>query len=111
MLITWRERNKSALSSALTLTSLTLPSYWLATSFNMGFINLHGPHQGAQNSTTTGMRDLLIMCWNSAIFISPHTAPDNPTLIMDFLIGKFISESLSRAGHTRGKSQSARSPA
>lgn len=41
-------------SSVFTLQHLILPTYSLASSSITGAIILHGPHHGAQNSTSTG---------------------------------------------------------
>lgn len=42
------------LSSVFNLKHLTLPIYCFASSLITGWNMRHGPHQGAQNSTTTG---------------------------------------------------------
>src|SRR6266704_5460409 len=44
-------------SSTLTLATLSLPEYSLATSSSTGAIALHGPHHSAQYSTRTGTSD------------------------------------------------------
>src|SRR6185312_10618126 len=54
------ERMSNALESAfssseLTFASLTRPAYSAATFSSTGVSALHGPHHGAQKSTTTGM--------------------------------------------------------
>jgi len=41
-------------SSVFNLTKSTLPVNWPATLSTTGASILHGPHQGAQKSTTTG---------------------------------------------------------
>lgn len=46
------------LSSVFNLKQLTLPAYCLARSLITGWNMRHGPHQGAQNSTTTGSVEL-----------------------------------------------------
>src|SRR5438132_11366400 len=47
----------SWLSSTLTLATLSLPEYSLATSSTTGAIALQGPHHSAQQSTSTGTPD------------------------------------------------------
>src|SRR5260221_160313 len=42
-------------SSMLTLATVSLPSYSLASSSSEGAIMRHGPHHSAQKSTTTGV--------------------------------------------------------
>ncbi len=50
--------DRPGLASTSTLTTSTAPSY-LAASFSIsGATILHGPHQAAQKSTTTGRSDL-----------------------------------------------------
>src|SRR5262249_3606347 len=44
----------SGLSSMFSLPTLTLPANWLAILSMVGPSARHGPHQGAQKSTTTG---------------------------------------------------------
>src|SRR5215468_4110080 len=41
-------------SSTLSFATLSLPAYWLASSSTSGATERHGPHQGAQKSTSTG---------------------------------------------------------
>ena len=45
----------SLFSSTFSLTKLILPTYSCAISSIIGAAALHGPHQGAQKSTKTGM--------------------------------------------------------
>lgn len=45
------------LSSVFSWKKLNLPAYSCASSLMMGWIILHGPHHGAQNSTSTGTVD------------------------------------------------------
>src|SRR5262245_14306055 len=52
-------------SSTLTLAIVSLPSYSPASSSRIGATARHGPHQGAQKSTTTGTSDCSTFCSNS----------------------------------------------
>src|SRR4029079_3457953 len=45
--------DSSGFSSELTFTSLTRPAYWAVTFSSTGVSARHGPHQGAQKSTST----------------------------------------------------------
>src|SRR5580693_4022604 len=59
---------RSWLSSTLTLPTLILPACSSATSSSNGPIILHGPHQVAQKSTSTGVVDLLTSCSKLPVF-------------------------------------------
>src|SRR5690606_40983296 len=63
---TWYFRAVARFSSTLTLAILTLPAYWSASSSRAGAIILHGPHQGAQKSTSTGSADCSTVASKSA---------------------------------------------
>src|SRR5215217_3002272 len=52
-------------SSVLSLAIVSLPSYSPASSSRIGATARHGPHQGAQKSTTTGTSDCSTFCSNS----------------------------------------------
>src|SRR3990172_7854495 len=55
MLNAW---DRPGLASTSTLTTSTEPSYFAASFSISGATILHGPHQAAQKSTTTGRSDL-----------------------------------------------------
>ncbi len=57
----------SLLSSTLTLTKLTLPSYSADNSSTAGETALQGPHHSAQKSTKTGLLELRTSCSNSCV--------------------------------------------
>lgn len=54
----WYRLDKSLSSSTFTLPTFNLPSYCVASSSTIGERTLHGPHQDAQKSTSTGIGDL-----------------------------------------------------
>ena len=56
-----------SLSSTLTFVIFTLPSNSVASSSKIGAIALHGPHQGAQKSTSTGTVDEVIVSLKLAV--------------------------------------------
>ena len=58
-------RATCGLSSTLTLTTLTLPAYLSARRSSTGATMRHGPHQGAQRSTSTNSL-VVVTCAKSA---------------------------------------------
>src|SRR5215211_7106457 len=72
----------SWLSSILTLTTLTSDSRSPAISDSTGPIALHGPHQGAQKSTTTGLSDL-ITSDSKVASVTSTTLATRPSLMPD----------------------------
>src|SRR5690606_29901315 len=63
---TWYFRAVARFSSTLTLAIFTFPAYSPASSSRAGAIILHGPHQGAQKSTSTGSADCSTVALKSA---------------------------------------------
>ena len=70
--IAWTSNRRltSGLSSALTLTSLSLPASSPASFSRAGLTIRQGPHHGAHTSTSTGRLDSSTTAWNSSSFAS-----------------------------------------
>ena len=67
---TSNRRLTSGLSSALTLTSLSLPASSPASFSRAGLTIRQGPHHGAHTSTSTGRLDSSTTAWNSSSLAS-----------------------------------------
>lgn len=65
--------------SVLSLAMRTFGSRLLVALVNSGAITLHGPHQSAQKSTTTGM-SFLVMCLSKVVLFNSVGAPENSKL-------------------------------
>src|SRR4051812_19636651 len=53
----WNLNDTFGFSSTLTLPTVTLPAYSVASASTVGPSRLHGPHHSAQKSTSTGAPD------------------------------------------------------
>jgi hypothetical protein len=61
-----KQHGRNSLNAVLTLATSTLPEYSLASLSRIGATILHGPHQGAQKSTITGVVDFKTVCSKAA---------------------------------------------
>src|SRR5688572_7386118 len=70
-------------SSTLSLVTFSFPSYSPAISSTIGAIDRHGPHHGAQKSTSTGT---LLWITSTSKLLSP-TSVIFPTMVVSFSNG------------------------
>src|SRR5262249_16498361 len=77
----------SMFSSTLSFTTFALPIYFSATCSTFGASMRHGPHQGAQKSTNTGLSD----CITSISQFESLTSPTNLLIAFSLSLFLFIS--------------------
>src|SRR5438552_15696262 len=77
----WNLNETFGFSSTLSLPTVTLPAYSVASASTVGPSRLQGPHHSAQKSTSTGAPDLSTLsskfpsvnvCTFSVVIASPH---------------------------------------